>query len=133
MIAISFRRILLISKEILQQQRFGLDVVFECCGQQEAIDQAIEMLEPGGKLVLIGSPRTERVSFDISRIRRKEIAIINIRRQNDCVQPIIDLVTSGKINADFMITHRFSFEQTKQAFDLVAGYKDGVIKAMISI
>lgn len=122
-----------IVKEILQQQPFGLDVVFECCGQQEAIDQAIEMLEPGGKLVLIGSPRTERISFNISRIRRKEIAIINIRRQNECVQPVIDLVTSGKINADFMITHRFSFEQTKQAFDLVAGYKDGVIKAMISI
>lgn len=122
-----------IVKEILQQQPFGLDVVFECCGQQEAIDQAIEMLEPGGKLVLIGSPRAERISFDISRIRRKEIAIINIRRQNECVQPVIDLVTSGKINTDFMITHRFSFEQTKQAFDLVAGYKDGVIKAMISI
>ena len=69
-------------KEILQKRPDGIDVVFECCGQQEAIDQAIEMLEPGGKLVLIGSPRTERISLDISRIRRKEIAIINIRRQN---------------------------------------------------
>jgi len=122
-----------IVKEILKKQEYGMDFVFECCGQQEAIDQAIEMLEPGGKLVLIGSPRTERISLDISKIRRKEIAIINIRRQNECVQPVIDLVTSGKINADFMITHRFSFEQTKKAFDLVAGYKDGVIKAMISI
>ena len=120
-------------KEILQQQPLGLDVVFECCGQQEAIDQAIEMLEPGGKLVIIGSPRSERISLDISKVRRKEIAIINIRRQNECVQPVIDLVTSGKINADFMITHRFSLEQTKTAFDLVTGYHDGVIKAMISI
>jgi L-iditol 2-dehydrogenase len=97
-----------IVKEILKKQQYGIDVVFECCGQQEAIDQAIEMLEPGGKLVLIGSPRTERISLDISKVRRKEIAIINIRRQNECVQPVIDLVTSGTINADFMITHRFS-------------------------
>jgi 2-desacetyl-2-hydroxyethyl bacteriochlorophyllide A dehydrogenase len=122
-----------IVKEILQKQRYGIDFVFECCGQQEAIDQAIEMLEPGGKLVLIGSPRTERISLDISKIRRKEITITNIRRQNECVQPVIDLVISGKIHADFMITHRFPFEQTKEAFDLVAGYKDGVIKAMISV
>ncbi|MHC4533000.1 MAG: alcohol dehydrogenase catalytic domain-containing protein [Planctomycetota bacterium] len=122
-----------IVKEILQQQPLGIDIVFECCGQQEAIDQAIEMLEPGGKLVIIGSPRSERISLDISKVRRKEIAIINIRRQNECVQPVIDLVTSGKINADFMITHRFSLEQTKKAFDLVTGYHDGVIKAMISI
>jgi L-iditol 2-dehydrogenase len=122
-----------IVKEILKKQQYGVDFVFECCGRQEAIDQAIEMLEPGGKLVLIGSPRAERISLDISKIRRKEIAIINIRRQNECVQPVIDLVTSGKINTDFMVTHRFSFEQTKQAFDLVAEYQDGVVKAMISI
>ncbi|NQT00415.1 MAG: alcohol dehydrogenase catalytic domain-containing protein [Planctomycetes bacterium] len=122
-----------IVKEILQKQPLGIDVIFECAGQQEAIDQAIEMLEPGGKLVIIGSPRTERISLDISKVRRKEIAIINIRRQNECVQPVIDLATSGKINADFMITHRFPLEQTKKAFDLVTGYHDGVIKAMISI
>ena len=32
-----------------------------------------------------------------------------------------------------MITHRFGLEETKKAFDLVAGYRDGVIKAMISL
>jgi hypothetical protein len=30
-----------------------------------------------------------------------------------------------------MPTHRFSFEDTKKAFDLVASYGDGVMKAMI--
>ena len=30
-----------------------------------------------------------------------------------------------------MPTHRFRFEQAKDAFDLVTGYKDGVMKAMI--
>jgi len=83
--------------------------------------------------VLIGSPRTERVSFDIDRIRRKEITITNIRRQNKCTQKAIDLIASGKVNTDFMITHRFPLEQTKKAFDLVSGYHDGVIKAMISL
>ncbi|MDT8300880.1 MAG: alcohol dehydrogenase catalytic domain-containing protein [Sedimentisphaerales bacterium] len=122
-----------IVKEILQQQPPGVDVVYECCGQQEALDQAIEMLEPGGRLVIIGSPRSERISLNISRVRRKEIDIINIRRQNECLKPVIDLVTSGKINADFMITHHFPLEQTKKAFDLVTGYQEGVIKAMISI
>ncbi|MCP4047344.1 MAG: zinc-binding dehydrogenase [Gammaproteobacteria bacterium] len=49
----------------------GLDVVFECCGKQEALDQAIEMLKPGGKLLLIGIPPTaERVTFLIDKLRR---------------------------------------------------------------
>jgi hypothetical protein len=30
-----------------------------------------------------------------------------------------------------MITHAFPFVRTKEAFELVEGYKDGVIKAII--
>jgi hypothetical protein len=30
-----------------------------------------------------------------------------------------------------MVTHRFPLERTKEGFDLVAGYHDGVMKAMI--
>lgn len=110
------------------------DVVFECCGQQEAMDQAIEMLKPGGKLMLIGIPPTlERVSFKIDYLRRKEICIQNVRRQNHCVQKALDLIADGVIDVKPMITHRFKFDQTQDTFNLVADYRDGVEKAMIEI
>jgi threonine dehydrogenase-like Zn-dependent dehydrogenase len=109
-----------------------LDVVFECCGKQEALDQAIDLLKPGGKLMLVGIPPTlERVSFLIDKLRHKEICIQNVRRQNHCVQPALDMITRGDFNVDVMVTHRFPFERTREAFDLVADYKDGVVKAMI--
>jgi threonine dehydrogenase-like Zn-dependent dehydrogenase len=122
-----------IVKKILKQEPAGVDVVFECAGQQETIDQAIELLKPGGKLMLVGIPRLERISFIIDKIRRKEITIVNVRRQNNCTKTAIDLIADGKINVDFMITHRFTLEQTQQAFDMVAGYRDGVIKALIEL
>ena len=100
-------------------------------GEQAALDQAVDLLKPGGKLMLVGIPAVERVSFIIDRIRRKEICIQNIRRQCDCVQPVLDLMEHRKIRPDFMVTHRFSFTETRKAFDLVAGYRDGVVKAMI--
>jgi L-iditol 2-dehydrogenase len=120
-------------KEILQQQPAGVDVVFECAGQQETIDQAIELLKPGGNLMPIGSPRTDRISIDFYKLRRKEINVISIRRQNKCTQAAMNLIASGKVNVDFMVTHRFKLERTKDAFDLVSGYRDGVIKAIISV
>lgn len=122
-----------IVKEILKQQPAGVDVVFECAGQQETIDEAVELLKPGGKLMLIGIPRTESVSFIVHQIRRREITVINVRRQNKCVQACIDLIASGKINVDFMITHKFKLEQTQDAFDMVGGYRDGVVKALIEL
>lgn len=111
----------------------GVDIVYECAGQQETLDAGVELLRPGGTLMIVGIPRTERVSFSIDRIRRKEITIINVRRQNDCTQRAIDLIASGKAQVDFMITHRFTFDKSKEAFDLVAGYKDGVVKALIEV
>ena len=120
-------------KEILQRQPAGVDVVFECAGQQETIDQAIELLKPGGKLMLIGSPRIDRISIDFYGLRRKEINVISIRRQNKCTQAAMNLIASGKVNVDFMVTHMFKLEQAKDAFDLVSGYRDGVIKAMITL
>jgi L-iditol 2-dehydrogenase len=107
------------------------DVVFECCGKQEALDQAIDILKPGGTLLLVGIPEEDRISFDISKVRRKEIAIQNVRRQNNCVQPVIDLIGSGQLDPNFMITHRFPYENTNDAFKTVADYRDNVIKALI--
>ena len=66
-------------------------------------------------------------------IRRKEITIKNVRRQNEMVLPTLNLLSSGLIHPEKMITHIFTLEQTAEAFDLVAGYRDGVMKAMIHI
>lgn len=108
-----------------------LDVVFECCGQQEAIDQAVELLKPGGKLMIIGIPEFDRWSLPVDASRHKELNIQNVRRQNEAVQATLDMMSRGDISVDTMVTHRFPFEHSKEAFDLVAGYGDGVMKAMI--
>jgi L-iditol 2-dehydrogenase len=108
-----------------------LDVVFECCGQQEAIDQAMLLLKPGGKLMVIGIPEVDRLSFSIDTARHREITIYNVRRQNHCTEPSIRMLEEKKFSVANWATHRFSFKDTKKAFDLVANYEDGVLKAMI--
>jgi len=120
-----------IVESIMAVEPAGVDVVYECAGQQSCLDEAVDLLRPGGKLVVIGIPRESRVSFSIDKIRRKEITIINIRRQNDTTQKAIDMLACGKADIDFFATHSFSFEDSKKAFDLVARYEDSVVKAMI--
>jgi threonine dehydrogenase-like Zn-dependent dehydrogenase len=120
-----------IVRDILEREPLGMDVVFECCGQQDAFDQALDLLRPGGKLILVGIPEFDSWTVNAEKIRRKEISIHPIRRQVDSVQASLDLMESGEINVGSMVTHRFPFSKTKQGFDLVAAYGDGVMKAMI--
>jgi L-iditol 2-dehydrogenase len=118
-------------KKIYDAVPSGLDIVFECCGQQDAFDQAIDVLKPGGKLIVVGIPEFDRWSMNVENTRRKEISIQFIRRQVDCVEDTLNMMNSGAINIENMITHRFPFSKTKEAFDMVERYEDGVMKAMI--
>ena len=118
-------------KNILLKEHLGLDVVFECCGMQGAFDNACDILKPGGKLVVVGIPEFERWTMDVETTRRREISLQFIRRQVDCLEPALEMMKNGKIDVKNMVTHRFPFSKTNEAFDLVADYKDGVMKAMI--
>ncbi len=122
-----------VAEAISSHEPLGIDVALECAGQQSTVDEAIDVLRPGGTLAIVGIPRFERFSFAVDKLRRKEITIVNIRRQNRCDEKAIELLSSGRAKIDFMLTHRFALEQAKDAFELVDGYRDGVVKAVIDL
>jgi L-iditol 2-dehydrogenase len=117
--------------KISKKEPLLLDVIFECCGKQEAMDQAIKLIKPGGTIMIVGIPEFDNWSLPADIIRRKELRLQNVRRQNECFKSAIDMIGSGRLNMDRLVTHHFPFDKTKEAFDLVADYKDGVMKAMI--
>ena len=118
--------------EISRREPLLLDIVYECSGDPAASRQAVELLKPGGSLVIVGITETDDLSLPIHDLRRKEITILNIRRQCRCTQKAIDMIAARCVIADRMITHRFRIDETTRAFDLVANRLDGVMKAMIS-
>ena len=119
--------------DIQRLEPLGLDAVFECAGEQDALDQGAELLKPGGALLVIGIPEVDRVSFNINLLRRNELRILNVRRQNECVEQAIELIASGRIDVRPLVTHHFRLEETARAFELVSARTDGVVKAIIRI
>jgi len=120
-----------IAGEMLKSNPSGMDTVIECCGQQEAITQAVELLRPGGQLIVIGIPEEDAMVFNAHQIRRKEIMIHNVRRQNNQYPHALDLLGSRQIDFGGFISHTFQPGQIQEAFELVEAYHDGVIKAVI--
>ncbi|MBP1602453.1 MAG: gutB 1 [Acidobacteria bacterium] len=110
----------------------GVDLAFECAGTQQAIDDAARMLKPGGTLVLIGIPEgIDRVTYDPHLMRRREITVINVRRQNRMVERAISLLERRRDAAAVLITHRFPASNAAQAFSLVQRRGDGAIKVLL--
>jgi L-iditol 2-dehydrogenase len=120
-----------IVKKILEKEPLGVDVVFECCGQQDAFDNGVDLLKPGGKLMVVGIPEFDKWIVVVDKTRRKEMTIQFVRRQADCTERALEMMMNKEVDVSRMATHRFHFSRAQEAFDLVADYRDGVMKAMI--
>jgi L-iditol 2-dehydrogenase len=119
--------------KLLQKEETGLDVVFECSGDPKAIDLGQSLLTPGGMLVIVGITPNPRVSFDIHRMRRAELTFRNVRRQVNCMEPALKMLARGQIPSQLFLTHLLPFGKIGEAFELVAHYKDEVIKALVNL
>ena len=109
----------------------GVDVVYECAGEQDTLDQAVQIVTPGGRISIVGIPTTLRMELAADLMRRKELLIINVRRQNKMVERTMELAASGAVAVAELVTHHFPLERVGEAFELVAAYGDGVLKAII--
>ncbi|MFW6124569.1 MAG: zinc-dependent alcohol dehydrogenase [Pirellulales bacterium] len=111
----------------------GLDFVFECSGDPACLGQAAEMLMPGGALLQVGIPGVSRVEIDPHLFRRKELRWVNVRRQKGCIAPAIRMIDEGFLDPAPLLTHRFPLGRIAEAFELLADYRDGVIKATVEL
>lgn len=117
--------------EFMAAEPLGFDLAFECAGEQETLDQCVGLVKPGGKVLVVGIPELDRWSFEADAARRKALCIQHVRRQNECVQDAIDLVAAGAVDLDPMVTHHYTLDQTREAYDTVCDYQDGVMKAIV--
>jgi L-iditol 2-dehydrogenase len=110
----------------------GVDIVFEAAGADETPEQAGEMVCIGGKIILVGIPASDNVSFTASTVRRKGVSIMLIRRMKHTYPRTIQMVADGSINLEALITHRLPLSGVGEAMELLSHYRDGVIKAVIN-
>ncbi|HID95889.1 MAG TPA: NAD(P)-dependent alcohol dehydrogenase [Candidatus Latescibacteria bacterium] len=111
----------------------GVDVVFEAAGVVETPQQAVDIVKPGGRVVLIGISSEDSIHLSASSARRKGITIKLVRRMRHTYPRAIRLVEKRLVDVKSLVTHEFSLEEIVSAFHLVESYGDGVVKAVIRI
>jgi L-iditol 2-dehydrogenase len=95
----------------------GVDVTFEAAGSTEAVETAIRVAGPGGRVVIVGIPSDDRVTFQASTARRKELTIRLARRMRQTYPRAIDLVERHAVDLSGLITHRYPLQGAERAFD----------------
>jgi L-iditol 2-dehydrogenase len=111
----------------------GVDVAFEAAGESDTPQQAAAMACIGGKVIVAGIPADDTMNMNASTVRHRGLTIKVVRRMKHTYPRAIRLVQTGMVDVKPLATHEFPLERIDEAFELVANYEDGVLRAMIQI
>jgi len=111
----------------------GIDIVYEAVGVGTTINQAIDIVRKGAKVIVVGV-FGEHPETKVGLIQDKEIDMRGALMYVDGdYQRTIDMISSGKIRTKPLISARFPLERVSEAFDLIRTKRDETLKVLLDI
>ena len=94
----------------------GVDVVIECVGNTAATRQAFEIASPGGQILLFSVPNPQAtIPFPLFDMFKKELTVYGSLINPDTHQRAVNLINSGRIKTEPLITHRLPLDKVEEA------------------
>ena len=113
-------------KQALKDEPLGFNCVIDATGVAPVIENAFMAVKRGGKLLIFGVASNEaRISLSPFRIYNDEITIIGSMAVLFSFQAALDLISTGVINTEAMLTKALPLQDFLEALDMVR-YGKGV-------
>jgi L-iditol 2-dehydrogenase/threonine 3-dehydrogenase len=111
----------------------GFDVAFEAVGHERSLDDAIQNIQKGGDIVVLGV-FGGKPSVDMSTVGDREISLIGtlMYRQEDYAQAV-EWIASGAMKTSLLVTKHFPFEDYEKAYHFIEKEADKTLKVVIDL
>ncbi len=111
----------------------GVDASIDCAARGESLNEAIRVTRNAGRVVMTGIPSAGRVALDFHTMRRKELAMLNVRRSNHESEGALELLRERRALFAPLLTHTLPIERIESAFEMLERYEDGAGKVVIRL
>lgn len=106
------------------------DISLDCTGVEFCVRVALKATHTGGVVVLVGMGKDE-FTLPLSSALIREVDIKGVFRYNNDYPAAMEMVKSGKIDVNPLITHRFTIEDSSKAFHVAKTGEGDPIKILI--
>jgi 2-desacetyl-2-hydroxyethyl bacteriochlorophyllide A dehydrogenase len=111
----------------------GFRVAFEAAGAEASMAAAIEHIGKGGRIVVVavfaGKPR-----IDLSVVGDRELSLIGtLMYQHDDYQRAVELIASGQVVVEPLVTRHFPLEDYAEAYAFIDREADRSLKVVIDV
>jgi L-gulonate 5-dehydrogenase len=108
----------------------GMPVVMEATGNARAMESTVDLVAPGGRIVIVGLVRKGvGITFPGLDLTRKEMSILGSRASVDCFPESLELLARGAIRYPEVAT-RFALGEAPAVFDRLANPGQPLHKAI---
>jgi 2-desacetyl-2-hydroxyethyl bacteriochlorophyllide A dehydrogenase len=107
------------------------DVVLDCIGSSEALNDAILLSEAGGWIVLVAGPHYPELHFNYVEHRLREVAVIASRIYGEDFDDCLGLLASGKLDLAPLLTHRYAIDDAVEAMAFASSNRADAIKVAL--
>ena len=108
----------------------GADFGFEVVGISETVNLCIDGLRKGGTAVLVGNLKPE-ISFPLQKVVTTEISVLGSCAINGEYEMVLDLMASGKISVDKMISAVAPLSEGAEWFKRLYNKEPGLNKVIL--
>ncbi len=111
----------------------GADLVIECTGETSVIAESVSMVRPGGTILLFGTATATANELSFYQMYKKELKIVNTRAAKaEDFPAAIELVASGAVKMESLITHRLPLAELPQAMHMLESDTDQRMKIILN-
>jgi alcohol dehydrogenase len=110
---------------------YGADVVVECAGTPDSFKIAFESVRKGGSVSLMGM-WGEPIEVPLNDMVMNNITIFTGLVDCNHLEEIVQLIEAGRINTNFLITHRMKLDDILEAYSIFENKEDNVLKIAIT-
>ncbi|WP_027039852.1 zinc-dependent alcohol dehydrogenase family protein [Mesorhizobium ciceri] len=90
----------------------GVDVVFECAGVRETVEQSMRLARAGGTIVIVGvTPQGMKAEFEPFDLLFRELKVLGSFLNPYTHRRAAELIASGAIEIDRLISRQVSLEE----------------------
>lgn len=118
----------------------GVDITYECVGNNTALDDAMRLTRSGGKVVLVGAPGSIK-NMDWATIFSQELHVMASLTYHHAeefhgikwkaFELALHLMAHDKLNLGWLVTHKFRMEDYARGFSLLNQRKfSRIVKAV---
>jgi L-iditol 2-dehydrogenase len=108
----------------------GVDAFIDASGAAPAVTAGIRAVRPAGTVVLVGSG-AETMTLPTQLIQNRELVLTGVFRYADTWPTALELVESGRVDLDTMVTRRYPLEKVAEALD--SDRWPGTVKTVVTV